>query len=271
MALVVHLADAKDAKAIARSGLRPAKGRSVVYFMPVTQNHFISHQWLRELKRSGAKEIVGVYIQLSSSEMVFAGRYNEEHLHVPLGKAIQMLHERHDPRGFEVFIDRKIMASEIDRIRSVPQVVGWRYFPDAHLKGLTCGCPACVPRGSIKSRDIINRLDEPPAPTPTIEECKAKLPLAGDYWEISDCLWPLRRKRLRMSPDFLSPLLSSPNESVLIELATTLPFFRHKDTLGMLKLLEANENERVSAFGKAALATYRSGNARVNERFDKPE
>ena len=33
--------------------------------------------------------------------------------------------------GWEVIIPRRIASKEIHRIRSLPQVVGWRYFPAA--------------------------------------------------------------------------------------------------------------------------------------------
>jgi hypothetical protein len=41
--------------------------------------------------------------------------------------------------------------SAIHEIRTVPQVVGWRYHPNARARNM-CGCPACLPAGTYKSR-----------------------------------------------------------------------------------------------------------------------
>jgi hypothetical protein len=40
--------------------------------------------------------------------------------------------------GWEVIIPRRIAAKEIHRVRSLPQVVGWRYYPDAQGKPPFC-------------------------------------------------------------------------------------------------------------------------------------
>ncbi len=56
--------------------------------------------------------------------------------------------------GFEVIVPRKIVASEIHRIRKLPQVVGWRYYPGAHGKK-PCGCPYCQ-RGQYGARRLRN-------------------------------------------------------------------------------------------------------------------
>jgi len=54
--------------------------------------------------------------------------------------------------GYEVIVPRKINAGEIHRIRKLPQVVGWRYYPDAHGKR-PCGCPFCQ-RGDYGARKL---------------------------------------------------------------------------------------------------------------------
>jgi hypothetical protein len=94
--------------------------------MPVVQDHFIAHQWLRELRRSGARVLVGVYFRMRSEEAVWAGRYNEPHREMPLGQAIRELKAFCDPLGFEIFVDKKIEVSAITRIRHLPQKIGWR-------------------------------------------------------------------------------------------------------------------------------------------------
>lgn len=257
MPIVVHIADARNVSSILRSGLRPGKGRNVVYFMPVVQSHTVSHQWLRELKRSGAKELVGVYVRLRSQELVWAGRYTETHTQVRLGEAIRQLNALKDPLGHEVFIDRKITANEVQRVRALPQVIGWRYQPHAHGRTL-CGCPACLPRGSIKSRHLRARLD-PKAALPSLPELRARLAETTDTDEILDCLWPLRMKRRVVDPSFLLPFLKSNAEAVLEELALTLPYFRHPETRTMLSMLCQHSSPAVSQTARESLEAYSVG------------
>jgi hypothetical protein len=47
-----------------------------------------------------------------------------------------------NPEGFEVIFPRKIEASGIHKIRTLRQVIGWRYYPGAHGRK-PCGCPYC--------------------------------------------------------------------------------------------------------------------------------
>ena len=44
--------------------------------------------------------------------------------------------------GYEVVVPRKITKTEIHRWRGLSQVLGWRYYPEAHGKK-PCGCPYC--------------------------------------------------------------------------------------------------------------------------------
>jgi hypothetical protein len=73
MPTLVHLADERASNKILIGGVKAGKNGKGIYCMPVLQNFFITHQWLRELKRSGAKTFIGVYFKLDSSEMVYAG------------------------------------------------------------------------------------------------------------------------------------------------------------------------------------------------------
>lgn len=70
MPILVHLTSHKNIQKILRSGIvgtsttvycdeqQYKKISKAVYCMPVLQNYYISHQWLRELKRGGQKKIV---------------------------------------------------------------------------------------------------------------------------------------------------------------------------------------------------------------------
>jgi hypothetical protein len=110
--------------------LKVGNTAAVVYCMPVLPNFYVTHQWLRELKRSGAKTFVGVYFKLSSHEIVYAGKYGQRHKCITLGQAIKEISELEDPLGFELIIDRKIEPKEILKIKHLPQTVGWRYMPE---------------------------------------------------------------------------------------------------------------------------------------------
>jgi hypothetical protein len=118
--------------------------------MPVLPNYFVTHQWLRELKRSWRKNLVGIYFRLPRDERVWVGHYNQNHKELPLGRAIRVILDAKDARGYELIVARDISPKAIHSIREIPQVVGWRYEPDAHGK-TPCPCPVCLPRGSIRS------------------------------------------------------------------------------------------------------------------------
>ncbi len=159
MPILVHLADKKDIKKILNGGIKQGKFSKGIYCMPVTQNFIVSHQWLRELKRTGVKNIVDVYFRLKSAEKVWAAHYNQVHNEITIGTAIKHLLQLADPLGYEIIIDRKIEAEEILYIRDLPQVLGWRYKPHSHETRPYCTCPFCIPAGSIKSKKLRNSLD----------------------------------------------------------------------------------------------------------------
>ena len=161
MAMFVHLAAAKDADSIRRSGIRPRRlergavpgFERVVFAMPVTDDFYVSHQWLRELKRRGQRTLVGVYFRIDDAERVMVGHYHEAHAEMTANEAVGGVFRAERAEGYQVVIPRKIGAGEIHRVRRLPQVVGWRYFPGAHGRA-PCGCPVCVRRGEIRSRRI---------------------------------------------------------------------------------------------------------------------
>jgi hypothetical protein len=251
MPTLVHITDEKNSAAILRSGIRLPRETRAVYFMPVTQSHFVSHQWIRELRRRGAKVLVGVYFRLPSSELVWAGRFNVPHQLITLGAAIKEMQSLEDPLGYEVFVNRAVLASEIQKIRAVSQTVGWRYMPHAHGREL-CGCPSCLPRGSIKSRRLRERL-EPDVVRPSLNDVKARLLDESDADEIIELLWALRDKRRRSDPVFLEPLMASESKPVLEEIALTLPFFWHARSAQLLEVLANDEDTNVATFAREGL------------------
>ncbi|HEX7897640.1 MAG TPA: hypothetical protein VF950_07755 [Planctomycetota bacterium] len=166
MAMFVHLAPEKRSKAILRSGLRlpPARRGWIrgVYAMPVTRNYFVSHQWLRELKRRGDRAFVAVHFRVPDDQVVHVGHYGQAHATVSAAEAVAVVLRAGNAEGYEVVIPRAIRPAEIHALRAVRQVLGWRYYPGSHGKR-PCGCPACLSRGEIKSRKLRERYEKPPS------------------------------------------------------------------------------------------------------------
>lgn len=156
MALFVHVTAQKNARAIRRAGIKVAPVNHLIpqgiFALPVLPNFFISHQWVRELKRNGQRQMCGVYFRLADDEQVWVGRYNQPHSQMTAAAAAAHLLCLEDAQGYEVIIPRAIEPKAIVRIRELPHI-GWRYFPSAH-KRRPCGCPACLARGEIKSQRI---------------------------------------------------------------------------------------------------------------------
>jgi hypothetical protein len=135
---------------IARAGIRPVRRHGVtvgVYAMPVLPNFYASHQWLRELRRRASSPLIAVDFVIADDEVVMVGHYNSVKRELSASEAAGLIMHAEDPRGYEVVIPRALSPSEIARFRAVPQVVGWRYLPDAHGRA-PCMCPICVQPGT---------------------------------------------------------------------------------------------------------------------------
>jgi hypothetical protein len=59
-----------------------------------------------------------------------------------------------------VVIPRRIESGEIHRVRALPQVLGWRFSPDAKGKRPFCTCKYCT-RGEFGARKLRARLGSP--------------------------------------------------------------------------------------------------------------
>lgn len=251
MPTLVHLADAKEAKRILKNGIKPGKHRSSVFFMPVSQDFFGSHQWLRELKRCGIKTFVGVYFRLNSSEAVWYGHYNEKHSKGPLGEGIRDFLDREDRLGYEFLIERKVEASEIVKVRDLPQGVGWRYQPHSHRKESLCTCPVCVSNGDINARKKIEKV-EPPQPRLVYPDLLVRLRTEFDEYAVGDLFSQIKSKRRKSDPEALRFIIERGEESDIAWLAASLSSFRHPHALKMLLELckhEADEVRELSAEG----------------------
>ena len=147
--MFVHLAQESRVGLIRRNGigrLRKASGDrpAGIFAVPLTRNFYVSHQWLRELKRREQGAITGVYFRLGDDEPVWVGHYSQVHRLMTAADAIAEFMRAENREGWEVIIPRRIAAKEIHRTRSLPQVVGWRYFPGAKGESPRCTCKYCI-------------------------------------------------------------------------------------------------------------------------------
>ncbi len=161
MAMFVHLSAEKNVKAILRNGITRLKKLQRtpqgIFAMPVTRNFYVSHQWLRELKRRGHGPVAGVYFRIADEQTVWVGHYNQPHKSMTAAQALALIAGQESPQGYQVIVPRRITRSEIHRVRRLPQVVGWRYQPGAH--GMKpCPCPICV-QGNYGARRIREKYD----------------------------------------------------------------------------------------------------------------
>lgn len=157
--MLVHLGDARAATRYRRSGIRTSRGYvrpSGVFAMPVLPDYFASHQWLRELKRRGVRTFVGVYFRVPDAEPVLVGHYRHAHAEMTAAEAARLILDAADPRGYEVLVPRRVEAAEVQAVRAVNRVVGWRYYPEAKGRKPFCSCRSCN-RGEIRAK----RLREP--------------------------------------------------------------------------------------------------------------
>lgn len=167
MPIFVHLAPESRVALIRRNGicrLRKASGERPrgIFAMPVTRNFYVSHQWLRELKRRGQGIIAGVYFRIPDGESVWIGHYNQSHRQMTAAEAAAEFISAENCEGWEVIIPRRVAAKEIHRVRSLPQVVGWRYFPGSKGRPPFCTCKYCT-RGEYGARRLRERLGAPDA------------------------------------------------------------------------------------------------------------
>ena len=162
MAMFVHLALESRIKAIQRSGIRlarrPAPYPPGVFAMPVTRNFYVSHQWLRELRRRNQGPLVGVYFRIADSELVTVGHYGKQPERMTAAEATAVIMSCQAAEGYEIIVLRSIAPTEIHRVRRLPQVIGWRYHPGSHGKR-PCGCPYCQ-RGQYGARKLRDQYEK---------------------------------------------------------------------------------------------------------------
>ncbi len=117
MAMFVHLSAEKNVKAILRNGITRLKKLQRtpqgIFAMPVTRNFYVSHQWLRELKRRGHGPVAGVYFRIADEQTVWVGHYNQPHKSMTAAQALALIAGQESPQGYQVIVPRRITRSEI--------------------------------------------------------------------------------------------------------------------------------------------------------------
>lgn len=158
MPLFVHITSEDIAKKVKRGGLRAEASNYIkergVFAMPVTPNFQITHQWVREVKQWRRGQMVGIYFRIPDSELVWVGQYNAQHQSMTAAQALAQVMAQTKMTGLQVIIPRRVGPGEIVRIRPLPQIVGWRHYPEAHGRHpFACACCQCGMYNSRKIRE----------------------------------------------------------------------------------------------------------------------
>lgn len=160
MAMFVHLSFESAIPRLRRDGISRSRRAILnvprgVFAVPVTRNFFISHQWLRELKRRSGGMMAAIYFRIPDDDAVWVGHYNQAHRRMSAAEAAAEFMAAENREGWEVIIPRRIEPKEIHRVKQLPQVVGWKYYPGA--KGRKpCPCEYCT-RGEYGARKLRER------------------------------------------------------------------------------------------------------------------
>lgn len=247
MTTLVHLTPEKNGARILRSGIAAGStgrlGDRGSYCMPVLASYELTYQWTRELRRSGQRTLVAVHFRIPDDEPVTVGRYSAEPTRMSAARAAGLIGALADPRGYEIFVPRPVTAAEIHRVREIPRVVGWRYFPNAHGRR-PCGCPACLRRGEYKASDIRARCYPADAPRRPRPELLADLRAATTSEGIIESLWALGGRR-RADAHELAFLIDHPDAEVRTVLADQLRNYRGRTARDLLEKLRLDPDPDV--------------------------
>jgi len=165
MAMFVHFApesavDQIRRRGIARSRRETRNAPRGTYSVPVTRNFYLSHQWLRELKRRSGSTLTAIYFRIPDDELVWVGHYNHAHQPMTAAEAVALFMAARNREGWEVVVPRRIEAHEIHRTKVLPQILGWRYFPGAKGSPPFCACEFCT-RGQFRAQRLRDRFHKP--------------------------------------------------------------------------------------------------------------
>lgn len=222
-----------------------ATGGKGVFCMPALPNYYASHQWLREIRRGshGRTPLVAIDFRLPSNEMVLVGHFSEPHVQVTISEAAGIIMSAEEPLGYEILLPRSVARDEIHKVRSVPQVIGWRYYPKAKGNRPSCTCNCCI-RGEYGANKLRQRLGMPDTKPASKQEMMEVLRNAKDPDAMCGALYSLGTKK-RNNPEELEFLLEHPSVDVQRGLAYALRFYRGKGATSMLVHLTKHEDEQV--------------------------
>ncbi|MBU2710993.1 hypothetical protein [Zooshikella harenae] len=240
MAVLVHITSIEHESSIKRAGIKLGYS-NVVFFMPHMKDFLISHQWARELKRSGIKNFAAVDFKIPNDEEIWFGKYHLQHEKMELNKAISLFMNTEDKLGYEFFIERKIEPSEILKVRKIPKPMGWRYQPNAHGKK-PCPCPMCLQAGGYKIRN----LKEIESESITKAEALEIIATSSDEDALWEAVCRLQGKWKKGSPQFLERLLNFNDEYLLCDLIELLSEYRHPLAKDYLVILAKSSCDDVS-------------------------
>ncbi|QQO10360.1 hypothetical protein [Breznakiella homolactica] len=193
MSIFVHLTEERNKNKIIQNGIKTSKIHyenipKGVFCMPVINDFYATHQWLREIKQyNSGNEIIAVYFRIPDDDEVYYGKYTEKMIMGLSKEAHKTFLSLEDKMGFQTIIERKISSKEIIRIKNLPQVIGWRHYPKSHERK-RCLCPACLLKGSYKST-ALKELEQ--------ESLFKELIKATDNDKIKSILWKIDDLGLR--------------------------------------------------------------------------
>ena len=239
-----------------RAGIRLSHHRGLrrrgVFAMPVLPSYVLTHQWGRELRRRGYRSTVAVHFRVPDDEQVWVGHYNREPVSVTAAEAAGIVLAAEDPRGYEVFVPRRIAPRDIHRLRPVNPVAGWRYVPGAHGRR-PCACPACLPSGSYNAARIRAKYGD--GPFAGKDECVAALAAAVTDEEVVTALWMFTERRWRGVAELVL-LADHGSVPVRTALASVLRYFRGPAARELLVRLTADDADEVRAAAEGSLAGF---------------
>lgn len=240
MPMMVHLTSARNVQHIRRTGIH--KDGPGVYCMPVLQDYYLSHQWLRELRRWMPGPLMAVYFRLDDEERVTCGPYWQAHRTLSVVEAVRLFRQHDEPmQGWEIVVPRSIIPNEIHKIRAISQVLGWRYSPGARSRPW-CNCPVCVSRGEFNASKKRERRLVLPYPEILTQIQRVHIQMQTQEGqeriesadEIVGLLSSLYQRKAGQASDFRF-LLDSPSSAILEALVDLLDVYKGRAARQLLR------------------------------------
>jgi hypothetical protein len=163
-----------------------------------------------------------------------------------------------DPLGYEILLPRSVARHEIHKLRTVSQVIGWRYHPKAKGKRPFCTCNFCI-RGEFGANKLRQRFGTPDTKGLSKQEVMEILRQGEDPYVMRDILYNCLGTKRRNNPEELEFLLDYPAVDVQVGFAYALRFYRGKRATAMLFQLAKHADEGVRSEAQESLV--KSGRA----------